>query len=99
MTATAKLDDLLNKVRAEVLAEKQQQPVAVALAPEITIKLAAKVYGLSEKAIRRKKESGVWLEGREWRRAPDGSIWIITAGVSAWIAGSRRPARGARSVT
>jgi hypothetical protein len=39
--------------------------------------------GYSEKAVRRKIEAGVWLEGRQWRRAPDGHIMIDRDEVSA----------------
>ena len=34
----------------------------------VTIRLFATISGLTEKAIRRKMERGVWLEGRQWRR-------------------------------
>ena len=60
------------------------------LAPYVTIKLAAAQTGLSEKAIRRKIEEGVWLEGREWRRAPDGRLYISLRGYQAWIERGRR---------
>ncbi|HKX40900.1 MAG TPA: excisionase [Burkholderiaceae bacterium] len=58
---------------------------AAPLAKYITVKLAAAVYGMTEKAIRRRMEEGVWLEGREWRRAPDGRLYVIPRGVDAWI--------------
>ena len=44
----------------------------LAPAPYVTIPLAAMVTGLTEKAIRRKIEDGKWIEGREYRRSPDG---------------------------
>lgn len=59
--------------------------VQVAPAPYVTIQLAAAQTGLSEKAIRRKIEEGVWLEGREWRRAPDGRLYISLHGYQAWV--------------
>jgi hypothetical protein len=59
--------------------------VAVQLAPYVTINAAAAATGLSEKAIRRKIECGVWLEHREWRRAPDGRLYISMAGYRAWV--------------
>jgi hypothetical protein len=55
------------------------------LAAYVTIKAAASATGLTEKAIRRKIEQGVWLEGREWRRAPDGRLYISLRGYQAWI--------------
>ena len=51
-------------------------PVLVAPAPYVRISLAAAIFGLTEKAIRRKIEDGKWLENREFRRSPDGEIWI-----------------------
>ena len=54
-------------------------------APYVTIALAAIVTGLSEKAIRRKIEDGKWLEGREYRRSPDGGIFISLKGFQQWV--------------
>lgn len=54
-------------------------------APYVTISLAASVTGLSEKAIRRKIEDGKWIEGREFRRSPDGRIFISIKGYKQWV--------------
>jgi hypothetical protein len=59
-------------------------------APYVTVKLAAQLTGLSEKAIRRKIEEGKWLDGREYRRSPDGGVFISIKGYSAWVEGGRR---------
>lgn len=59
--------------------------IQIAPAPYITIPLAAVVTGLSEKAIRRKIEDGKWLDGREYRRSPDGGIFISIKGYSSWV--------------
>lgn len=59
--------------------------VQVASAPYVTIQLAAAQTGLTEKAIRRKIQEGVWLENREWRRAPDGRLYISVRGYQAWV--------------
>jgi hypothetical protein len=59
--------------------------VQVAPAPYVTIPLAAAITGLSEKAIRRKIEEGKWLLGREFRRSPDGGIFISLRGYQEWI--------------
>lgn len=66
-----------------------QQAVLVAPAPYVTISLAAAITGLSEKAIRRKIEEGKWLDGREYRRSPDGRIFISMKAYSAWIESGR----------
>jgi hypothetical protein len=49
------------------------------------VPLAAAPTGLSEKAIRRKIENGKWIEGREYRRAPDGGIFISMTGYQQWV--------------
>ena len=59
-------------------------PVLVAPARLVRIRLAAAIMGLTEKAIRRKIERGVWLEGKHWRRA-DGGIYIDTRAVEKWV--------------
>jgi hypothetical protein len=51
----------------------------------VTITMAATMTGYSPKAIRRKIESGVWLEGREFRRAPDGHVLISVKGYELWV--------------
>ena len=57
-------------------------------APYVTVALAATITGLSEKAIRRKIEVGKWIEGREWVRSPDGSIFISMKGFERWVEGA-----------
>lgn len=54
-------------------------------APYVTVKLASTITGLTEKAIRRKIEEGKWLDGREYRRSPDGGIFISIKGYAAWV--------------
>jgi hypothetical protein len=46
----------------------------------VPITVASSITGYSAKAIRRKIENGVWLEGREFRRAPDGHVLISLKG-------------------
>lgn len=49
------------------------------------IKRFCELSGNTEKAVRRKIEDGVWREGREYRRAPDGRIYVDGMGVQKWI--------------
>lgn len=60
-------------------------------ADEVRIPLAATCLGLSEKAIRRKIEDGVWREKHEYFRR-DGEIWVSLKGVSRWVRGGREAA-------
>lgn len=50
----------------------------------VTIKVAALITGLSEKAIHRKIERTVWAEGRHFRRA-DGRIFIDMKRYEEWV--------------
>lgn len=59
--------------------------VQVAAAPYVTIPLAAAITGLTEKAIRRKIEDGKWVDGREYRRSPDGGVFISVKGYQQWV--------------
>ena len=58
--------------------------------------------GYTEKAVQRKIQSGVWREGREYRRAPDGHILVNLEGYERWVenqppAGSPTTEAAARS--
>lgn len=66
--------------------------VVVKSARYVTIALAETLTGYSVKAIERKIQSGVWLEGKEWIRAEDGRILIDMEGYERWAAGRRRAA-------
>jgi hypothetical protein len=63
----------------------QAQPVQLMPAPYVTVALAATLTGYSEKAIRRKIQDGIWLEGREYRKAPDDRVLISMKGFAAWV--------------
>lgn len=47
--------------------------------------------GYTEKAVRRKMEEGVWLEGREWRTAPDGHVVIDLANIAKALTAEEEP--------
>jgi len=59
---------------------------AVSSANYVTVNLASALTGYSPKAIRRKIEAGVWVERREFVRAPDGHVLIDLRGYHAWVA-------------
>jgi len=60
---------------------------AVAPARYVTIALAAALHGYTVDAIETKIARGVWTEGREYRRAPDGRILVDMRGVERWVEG------------
>lgn len=41
--------------------------------------------GYTQKAVRRKIEEGVWIEGREYKRAPDRHILVDMEGFGKWV--------------
>jgi hypothetical protein len=51
--------------------------------------VAHAVTGLTVKAIEKKIETGVWVEGKEYRRAPDGLIYVDLEGFERWVAKGR----------
>ena len=60
-------------------------PAPVASARYVLLSLAALVTGYSVKAMERKIERGDWVEGKVWRRAPDGRILIDLLGYQKWV--------------
>ena len=54
------------------------------------IPLFCQESGYSEKAVARKIEDGVWVEGREYVRAPDGRLLIDMDGFEKWALGEQR---------
>ena len=53
----------------------------------VTIQKFAAQSGYTEDAIRSKIKRGDWIQGHEWRRAPDGRTLIDISGVEAWVIG------------
>ncbi|MDR5761911.1 excisionase [Caballeronia sp. LZ035] len=74
----------MNRTTAPYIAEAARAAL-VSPASYVTIALAAIITGLTEKAIRRKIEDGKWIEGREYRRSPDGGIFIDLRGYERWV--------------
>lgn len=54
----------------------------------VLIKRFAEVTGYSENAVRHKIKGGVWIEGRIWRKAPDGRIFVLGE-FERWVESSR----------
>jgi hypothetical protein len=62
------------------------QPLQVAASRYVTIELFSAMTGLKPGAVRKRIERGVYLEGKQFRRAPDGRIWMDTKGHEQWVA-------------
>jgi hypothetical protein len=54
----------------------------------VTIPKFCELTGYSEDAVRSKQKRGDWLEGREWRKAPDGRILMDLEGYEKWVSGA-----------
>ncbi|MCL2829380.1 MAG: excisionase [Betaproteobacteria bacterium] len=65
----------------------------------VTISLASIITGYTEKAIRRKIEDGVWVEGAEWKRAPDGHPLIDLQGYETWAGNNGKKRTRSRNST
>ena len=63
---------------------------AVQPARFVTIALAEALTGYTKDAIQTKIARRVWIEGREWRRAPDGRVLIAMRGYEKWVEGQNQ---------
>jgi len=65
----------------------QGQPVFINAARFVTVELCSAITGLSKGAVGKRIERGYWIEGRQFRRAEDGRIWIDMQAVERWVQG------------
>lgn len=49
------------------------------------IPMFCSLTGYSEKAVRRKIEDGVWVQGKHYRKAPDGRITMNVQEYYKWV--------------
>lgn len=55
----------------------------------VTIPRFEALTGYTVKAVRRKIETGVWLKGSVWVKAPDGHVLIDLEAYEEWARGKR----------
>lgn len=55
----------------------------------VLIKKFKELTAYSERAVEGKIAAGVWREGREYRKAPDGHILIDMEGFYKWVEGRK----------
>lgn len=65
-----------------------ERPFVLAPARYVLLPLTNLITGYSVKAIERKIERGDWVEGKVWRRAPDGRILVDLIGYQKWVENS-----------
>lgn len=51
----------------------------------VLIKRLAEITGYSEDAVRHKVKNGTWPQGRIWRKAPDGRIFVNLEEFERWV--------------
>lgn len=51
----------------------------------VLIHVAASLTGLTQNAIRQKISKGVWMQGKQYRKGPDGRIYIDMKGYEEWV--------------
>ncbi|QDX82861.1 hypothetical protein B9N43_05625 [Denitratisoma sp. DHT3] len=51
----------------------------------VRLKLFSELTGYSVKALQRKIEDGIWREGQEYLRGPDGRILVDVLGYDKWV--------------
>jgi hypothetical protein len=56
----------------------------------VLVKRSAEVTGYSENAVRHKVKDGTWVQGRIWRKAPDGRIFLNLAEFERWAESESR---------
>lgn len=55
----------------------------------VLIPMFSTLTGYTEKAIRRKIQDGVWLQGRHYRKAPDGRVAMNLQEFYRWVEGTQ----------
>lgn len=53
----------------------------------VLIPVFCALTGYTDKAVRRKIQDGKWIEGRHYRKAPDGHIMMDLQEYSKWVEG------------
>jgi len=51
----------------------------------VQLRVFETLTGYTEKAVERKIATGVWVEGRQFRRAPDGRVLVDLDGYETWV--------------
>ena len=69
----------------------------------VTLKRFEELTGYSEQATRTKMRRGVWLQDREFVKAPDGHVLMDLEGYERWVLGEAvsdpRPIRASSSTS
>ena len=85
------LEQLILDAVKEALDKRIPTLAAIGLNPRRYVhpSVAALLTGYTEKAIQQKIDAGVWREGHEWKKAPDGRRLVDLEGYDRWVEGGR----------
>lgn len=85
------LEQLILDAVKEALDKRIPTLASVGLNPRRYVhpSIAWLVTGYTEKAIQQKIDAGVWREGREWIKAPDGRRLVDLEGYDRWVESGR----------
>jgi hypothetical protein len=61
------------------------KPMVIAPARYVLLPVATLMTGYTVKAMQCKISRGDWPEGKVWRHAPDGRVFIDLAGFERWV--------------
>lgn len=62
----------------------------VLIVPHVRLAKFCEDAGWTYRAAENKIAKGVWLEGYEYHRAPDGSLCVDIIGYNKWVQGKRQ---------
>ena len=88
---TLPLEAIIAAAVREALDKRLPTLASVGLVPPryVQLHVAELLTGYTEKAINGKIDNGIWVEGKVWRRAPDGRRLIDLRGYEIWVEGGR----------
>ena len=72
--------------------ERRQMNTPAVHLEYVLIPVFCALVGYTDKAVRRKIQDGVWLEGKHYRKAPDGHIMMNMPEIYKWVESNHRAA-------
>ena len=64
--------------------------LSVALPKWVKAKVIVAVYGYTEDGIAKKRQRGIWPNGKIWRKAPDNTIMYCPNEIDIWVENGRK---------
>jgi hypothetical protein len=77
-----------NATESKIMTGNFAQTTVTVSAPQlIWVKLNryCELSGESKEAVYTKRKNGIWIDGMQYKRGPDGNVWINLMEVELWI--------------